>query len=742
MTILNRLASSLGVRTPTERIMQQRAARFGGWSAAAVSPYLLNQPLWPDHNLATYADAYESLVSVYACIHARANAVSTATVRVYNEVDGDLEELPDHPVRQLMRRPNAMTSEAEFLVVTQTLIDATGFCAIEKERNAAGQVIGLWHLRSDWLRPILRDQSPPDWQYEVPGRAPVVIPASELIVVRSGTALDMSPTGQSPISVALREIGIEDSAVEYLKLFFDGGGVPRHALVTPEAIRDQADADAIRERWQQTYGGFQRWTNIALLSGGLDVKQIGTNIDEMAYPELRQLTEARICSAFGVPPILIHSATGLAHATYSNYAEARRAFFEDTVQPLWSRIDGALERGLLAEFDLSPNVTLQFDLSGVIALQDNVNEAWSRAVSALQAGAITLNQAQQQIGMPGFGDAGDVLYMPSGIEVVRPDDLAVLADQAAAPPQPVPPALAAANADNGMDDGEDDGVDLSPEDAAAVDAIAATDDATLSADAVIETRADIVDLETRARIVTNNRRNASTVAARFAPRLIGMYRSQGQRLVDAVQKRGDAAMERRAIEDDLLPLLGDFDDELATLLTDLYTSAGRMAFGSAARSLNLSRPLAYDPQNPAMRATLRYLGSRIVGINETTRQDVARIVAAFTTDGTNMPQLADALRGLYEETYKNRSVTIARSESQAAYNLGTRDAYKASGVVYAMQLFDNPNHDDDPGSDGLTCAQRNGVITDVDKVEQHIVAEHPNGTLAVAPLVVKPLGTV
>jgi len=741
MTILNRLASSLGVRTPTERIMEQRAARFGGWSAAAVSPYLLNQPLWPDHNLATYAGAYESLVSVYACIHARANAVSTATVRVYDEVDGDLDELPDHPVRLLMRRPNAMTSEAEFLVVTQTLIDATGFCAIEKERNSAGQVIGLWHLRSDWLRPILRDQAAPDWQYEVPGRAPVVIPASELIVIRAGTDLGMSPTGQSPISVALREIGIEDSAVEFLKLFFDGGGVPRHALVYPETIRDQADADAIRERWQQAYGGFTKWTNVALLSGGLDVKQIGTNLDEMAYPELRNLTEARICSAFGVPPILIHSATGLAHATYSNYAEARRAFFEDTVQPLWSRIDGALERGLLAEFDLSPTVTLQFDLSDVIALQDNVNEAWSRAVTAFGAGAITLNQMQAEIGLPGFGEPGDVLYMPSGIDVVRPADLAALADQAAAPPQPVPPALAAANAVPDAADSPDGTVDLSPDDAAAVDAIAAADGGALAA-AGYETRAEVLDIETRARIVTKNRRNASSVAGRFAPRLIAMYRSQGERIVAAAQQRGEMPMERRAIEDAFAPLFDDFDSELATLLTDLYTSAGRMAFGSAARALNLTRPLAYDPESPAMRATLRYLGSRITGINETTRQDVARIVAAFTTDGTNMPQLADALRGLYEETYRNRSVTIARTESQAAYNLGTRDAYKASGVVYAMQLFDNPNHDDDPGSDGLTCAQRNGVITDVDKVEQHIVAEHPNGTLAVSPLVVKPLGVV
>jgi phage portal protein BeeE len=98
------------------------------------------------------------------------------------------------------------------------------------------------------------------------------------------------------------------------------------------------------------YGGFQNWTKTVLLHGGLDYKTIGSNIEEFAYPQLRALTETHICSVFGVPPIVAGIQAGIDASTYSNYEQARKAFFEDTVQALWSRLDGALTRGLLSEF--------------------------------------------------------------------------------------------------------------------------------------------------------------------------------------------------------------------------------------------------------------------------------------------------------------------------------------------------------------------------------------------------------
>ena len=85
------------------------------------------------------------------------------------------------------------------------------------------------------------------------------------IVVTSTPSLTLGATGVSPTAVALREIGIEASATEFLQLFFQHGAAPRYALTTPTAITDQAKADAIREKWAQTYGGVGNWTQVALL---------------------------------------------------------------------------------------------------------------------------------------------------------------------------------------------------------------------------------------------------------------------------------------------------------------------------------------------------------------------------------------------------------------------------------------------------------------------------------------------
>ena len=90
---------------------------------------------------------------------------------------------------------------------------------------------------------------------------------------------------------------------------------------------------------------------------------------------------------------------------------------------------------------------------------------------------------------------------------------------------------------------------------------------------------------------------------------------------------------------------------------------------------------------------------------------------------------------MFTETYKSRSLAVARTESQVAYNLGATAAGKNSGVVDYAELMDNPDHDTDPGSDGLTCASRNNLIVPLDQITRHVFAEHPNGTLSVALVV-------
>lgn len=715
---------------------QRRAASLARTSdgyGISTPRYQLNRPHWREANTDAYARAYRSQVAVYACVQKRANGVAQAPLRVYREDAGDGEEQPQHPLRALLASPNPLVSEAEFFVYTVMQMDAVGFSAVEIERSAGGDVLGLWHLRPDWLRMIPRDNLPPQWQYKVPGRGPVTLEPEDVVIITGAPSLDLKPTGMSPIAVALREVDIDDSATDFLKVFLNTGGVPRYALTTEKTITDQAKADAIRERWSQVYGGYQNWSQVALLHSGLKVEEVGANIDGIAYPQLRALTETRICSAFGVPPILIGVQAGLDASTYSNYGQARRAFFEETVSPLWTRIAGTLGRALLPIYGVAGEY-LAFDTSAVVALQEDVTARWDRAVKALAAGGITANQFQQAVGLPGFGDAGDVLYLPFSVQPTRPDDLPHLADEAARPPEPVPaPLAAAAEEDDPAPVAEDD----KEEDRAVRIAAEGVDTGTLL---VASESVATLPLETRARVVQTNRRNMTRIAAQFTPQLRTLFAAQGKEMAAAYRERDAALVLETRDLDDLLPLFAEHDEQMRGLLINLYQRAGSLSYKSASNLVGVDIP--FDLSNPFVRRTQRDLARRIVGINETTRNDVRRVITDGIEAGLNHKQLADELEGLYAETYRGRSLTIARTESQVAYNLGTADAYKASGVVMAMILHDNPKHAEDYGAlDGMSCAQRNGVITNVDAVQRHIYAEHPNGQLAASPLLVRPLGS-
>ncbi len=619
---------------------------------ATVPGYAVGRPVWPDRNLTVLRDqGYNQSVTVYACVQARGKAVSAATLRVYrDEGGGQRAEVDNHPLRELLLRPNPYMSEAEFLLLTTTFMDVAGFSIIEKVRSSNGRVVELWHLRPDWAKPILRDQAAPDWEYRIPGRGAVVIPAEDVLVITGTPSATLSPTGLSPISVALREVGIENSATDFLKLFLDNGGAPRYALVSPTAITDQAKADAIREKWAQTYGGFQNWVNVALLHGGLDLKQVGFDLNEMAYPELRRLTEARICTAFGVPAILIGAQVGLDASTYSNFEEARRTFYEDTVGPLWARIDGAITRDLLPEFGVERGVSVEFDTSNIPALRDDVNPAWGRATAALSAGAITINQAQLEMGLPGFGLGGDVLLMPSSVIPVPVVDIGMIGELAAAArPQAAPTVMLA-------------GIGPAPQ------------PAMLAAGSLRENRAweyggpeHVAAWDERVR-----RTNAGEEAIASATR--GAMRDQQEAVLARLNQRAAGDV----LDDpfDLGEWVEVFRVALRPILSRVTNAAGRAAVN------DLKVGYTFDLEAPGVqRAIDRQAQTFARRVNETTWEKLKASLAEGYRQGEGADILARRVEQVMGDRIQSDSITIARTETTRAYNEGTRESWRQSGVV-------------------------------------------------------------
>lgn len=675
---------------PAARIDAGPAAVRAIAPIAATPGYQVGKALWPTAGPQTYVKSYGQIVTAYRCVNLIANAVGSAPVRVYAEETGALAELPAHPIRQLLRAPNPFLSEAEFLNAVVKIAAATGVCVIEKERSAGGRVIGLWPLRTDWLRPVPRGDGSHDWRYELPDGRRYDLPAEDVIAVVYEADPFGSPFGIAPMAAALRELAIESSLIEFTKTFLQRGAVPQYGLIPREAADlTQEEADALRERWQQRYGGITNSAEVAVLSGIEDVRRIGLDYNELAYADLRSLTQTQICSAFGVPPILIGAKPGLDASTYSNYEQARRAFWEDTITPLLARLDGALTRGLLAEFADRPNLTLGFDTSDVPALQSDEGPAWTRVGAAVAQGWLTVNDARREVGLPEVGGGDVFLRSIAASEIPADGQRAALREVE---------------------------LRVSPLERL--------------------TRGGRVAAEERRRIGAHNRTVIAKLGQAQTPKVQRFLRGQRERVIAALDLRGGPGPE--AVRANVEAIDWSAENELLReVLAEVYRAAGYAAYGSAqAIGLDVSWSLA----NPRISDIMGSLGTLVRDINETTRQAINEVVTEALLEGLPMTSetgdsLSGRLKGLYDETYRGRSETIARTESQVAYNRASTAAYLDSGVVDRVELMDNPEHDSDPGMDGLTCAQRDGFVTGLENAWLHIAAEHPRGTLAVAPVV-------
>jgi HK97 family phage portal protein len=707
-------------------------------AGAAIIPYTAGKPTWPKRDVAVFAEqGYERLALVFRCVQVLAASAAAAPMKVYDEATDD--ELPDHPLRQLLRRPNPGMWESRYWSFVTMCVSVAGFCVVEKERADGGRVVNLNPLRPDWCRPVPRDQAPPDWEYRVPGyREPFRLEADDVLVYTYADTPDRWPCGIGPLEVLLREVGQLNAMSDFLKSFFDHGTVPIFGIipdVPPGAVFGQKEADALKAAWVQRTGGLNKANEPAVLASVKDVKRLGFDFNELAWVDLRDLSDLAICQAFGIHPAMVGARVGLEHSdSRANAAEARKGFYEDTVVPLWDRLDGVTTLGLLPEFDARPNVALRFDSSDIPALQEDRNARAAWVVQATLGGAMSVHRMHLELGLP--EPEGDDYYLRSIAQSAVPASDPMDEER----PRPTPPAFPPPNQPPPDEGDEDD------DQRSAILWAGTNGDAPLSGwakrhglDAPPIWHAIVLNghgpAERRAAIGRHNRAMIGRVADRAAPHYRAFFRAQGRRIAEAAVRSSAAVLvpsggiQRRDLSE------VDWDEEerrLLQVLTRNHQLAGETAFAAVNDALSTS--ISFDLANPNVRNVLDRLALRVVDINNQTRQDVARVVGEALDEGTTVPDLAKRLRGLFEETYANRSVTIARTESMTAYGEASVLGYRETGLVDRVELLDNPAHDTDPGSDGLTCAQRNGLVVPLDRASVHIEAEHPNGTLAVAPV--------
>ncbi len=367
---------------------------------------------------------------VYSCIEKIADAAMDPmfVVEALN-TKGDYEAYPGHPLQRLLSRPNPLMDEVDFRRAWVTSEHVAGVFYAEIVRNGIGLPVALYPLNPAKVSPVVTNQNVLVGYQFVDLNVRAFFRPEDILVRR---AFDITNPygGLSPLAVALNSVDADAAQTDFIRSFFNGGGQPSGVLTVADGkILSDDDINMIQQQWMMKYGRKAGTSGApAVLENGATYAKIGSGIDEIESGELRAQHEARICGVFGVPPVLVGAYAGIVHQ--NNRAGAKAAqedFWINKMSPLFRRWRSFINTCLLPEWEgddavISGKVRAVWDMSQVLAMQEDVKQRQELAATALKAGGITLNEYRKRIGEE--PDANGAVYMlPSNVTVVPAADI-------------------------------------------------------------------------------------------------------------------------------------------------------------------------------------------------------------------------------------------------------------------------------------------------------------------------------
>ena len=356
-------------------------------TAPLVAFETLGRPVWAPRDYVAFArEGFMQNAVVYRAVRMISEAASSIPLLLY---EGETEH-DAHPLLDLMKRPNGEQTGPDLLESWYGYLLVAG--NVYAEAVALGDTIRELHvLRPDRMKVIPGAAGWPEGYEYCAAVSSVRLDGDVVPGVRRVLHMRLfhpanDHYGMSPIEAAATAIDIHNAASQWNKALLDNSARPSGAMVyaASEGRMSSEQFDRLKAELEESYTGAKQAGRPLLLEGGLDWKPLGLSPKDMDFIEAKNTAAREIALALGVPPMLL----GIpGDNTYSNYQEAQRAFWRQTVLPLVHRTAKALSNWLAPAFNSDQacnggiahaGLELRPDLDAVEALAPEREALWSR----------------------------------------------------------------------------------------------------------------------------------------------------------------------------------------------------------------------------------------------------------------------------------------------------------------------------------------------------------------------------
>ena len=358
---------------------------------------------WKDsgyHNLAKEGFMNNVIVNrAVSMIAKNASSIDLLFYEIQGENRGKVELSDQDDIVRLLNRPNKKLGKVLFIEYLLLYFLICGNAYIYAQINEDGSLDSLELLRPDRVKiepdnfgeSIIYEYAIDEKTYNI--RVSENDKKSALLHIKNFHPLD-DYYGFSNLESAKDIVEQYNECVKWNRSLVKNGARPSGAIIvknengTGGSLTDE-QFEQIRSQLQN-YSGEDNAGRMLILEGGLDWREMSVSPRDMEFLETKNGAARDIALSLGVPPQLL----GIkGDNTYNNVAEARLAFWEETVLPL---LNGTLnEISCWLSRLVDREILISYDKDTISALSSKRSEIWN---SMKNSDFITTSEKREMLG--------------------------------------------------------------------------------------------------------------------------------------------------------------------------------------------------------------------------------------------------------------------------------------------------------------------------------------------------------
>jgi len=593
---------------------------------------------------------------------------------LYVKDDGTETEIASHPFLDFMEKPNPlyeMTSSALWrLNEIYLMLVGESFLLIERDEHE--RPIELWSVPPHWVQmtPYLGH---PYYDIVSPGGTTMSVLVDDMFVMKQLNPLDPFMRGLGIAESIADEVEIDEYAAKFQKRFFYNDATPPIVFSLNGATPDQVDT--FLARWNQKHRGVENSHRVGAFAGNVTVTELGSGDGKnLGFIESRIAMRDAVLEHFGVPREIMGITENSNRATAD---AAQYIYAKNVLMPRIQSREEAINAQLLPLF--GDHLVWRFD--AVVPYDKDFNKA--KAMDGWNAGLLTKNEARELMDFPDI-EGGDVFKISINDVFLNGSDDPVEVTQAMLQEDTIAAETAGGSGKkaarrinvSAMLRKETAAINRNEKlFEAAVTQFFSDQQAQVSKALGLDTKAD-------RRVIFALLANYLTNDGTFDPVLWAALAENERQRITA------------AIATGLLDWTGE-----AKKLTQIFTPLWKRAYDDGVTISEDTYGLIDIPRPDFVSAAKIHGGLRIVNIQQTTRNNIANIIAKGVENGVSQVELAKAVQTEMGST-KARAKLIARQETMTALATGQYDMMRSAGAKTKTWHHRDPQVDPRDGKRG------------------------------------------